>query len=62
MKNKAATEAAFTHPEQQLLAYVFGKFGESGRLGIQTEAEKMLMFAALNLVECIAQAAPQQRK
>lgn len=61
LQNKAATEAALTHPEQQLLAYVFGKFGDSGLLGIQTEAEKMLMFAALNLVECIAEAAPQRR-
>ena len=47
------------HPEQQLLAYVFGKFKEHGLLGIETETEKMLMLAALNLVECIAQTAPR---
>jgi hypothetical protein len=46
-------------PEQQLLAYVFGKFSEHGLLGIETETEKMLMLAALNLVECIAQTAPR---
>jgi len=40
-----------------LLAYVFGKFTESDLLGIKTEAEKMLMLAALNLVECIAETA-----
>jgi hypothetical protein len=47
-------------PEQQLLAYVYGKFKESDLLGIKTEAEKMLMLAALNLVECIAETAPRK--
>ncbi|CAN7560775.1 MULTISPECIES: hypothetical protein [unclassified Variovorax] len=46
-------------PEQQLLAYVFGKFGEHGLLGIESETEKMPMLAALNLVECIAETAPK---
>ena len=49
------------HSEQQLLAYVFGKFGEYGLLGMKTEAEKMMMLAALNLVECIAETAPGRR-
>jgi hypothetical protein len=39
-----------------------GKFKESGILGIKTEAEKMLMLAALNLVECIAEIAPRRTK
>ena len=43
-----------------MLAYVFGKFKESDLLGIKTEAEKMLMLAALNLVECIAETAPRK--
>ena len=44
---------------RQLLAYVFGKLKDSNLLGIKTEAEKMLMLAALNLVECIAETAPR---
>jgi len=57
-QTQATAQAVTTHPEQQLLAYVFGKFKEHGLLGIETEAEKMLMLAALNMVECIAEAAP----
>ena len=56
---QASVDAVAGHPEQQLLAYVFGKFGEHGMLGIKTETEKMLMLAALNLVECIAETAPR---
>ncbi|UUZ62573.1 hypothetical protein LP417_21740 [Polaromonas sp. P1-6] len=49
-----ATSAAIAdHPEQQLLAFVFGKFKEHRLLGLETETQKMLMLAALNLVECI---------
>ena len=57
-QTQATTDAVTTHPEQQLLAYVFGKFKEHGLLGIGTEAEQMLMLTALNIVECIAEAAP----
>jgi hypothetical protein len=56
---QATTDAIADHPEQQMLAYVFGKFREHGLLGIETETQKMLMLAALNLVECIAQTAPK---
>ena len=42
--------------------YVYGKFKEHGLLGIKTEAEKMLMLAALNLAECIAEVAPRRTK
>ena len=45
-------------PEMQLLAYAYGQLAEHGLLGIKTEAEKMIMLAAMNLVECIALAAP----
>lgn len=58
---QATADAIAHHPEQQMLAYVFGKFGEHGLLGIETEAQKMLMLAALNLVECIAQTAPKTK-
>jgi hypothetical protein len=56
---QATLDAIAQHPEQQLLAYVFGKFKEHGLLGIETETEKMLMLAALDLVECIAETAPR---
>jgi hypothetical protein len=59
---QATADAVGDHPEPHLLAYVFGKFKENGLLGIKTEAEKMLMLAALNLVECIAETAPQRTK
>lgn len=39
--------------------YVYCNFREYGLLGIETEAEKMLVLAALNLVECIAETAPK---
>lgn len=60
LQAQATADAIADHPEQQLLAYVFGKFKENGLLGIETEAEKMLMLAALNLVECIAETAPRR--
>lgn len=47
------------HPQQQLLAYLMGKFREHGLHGIESETEKMLMLVALNLVECIAHTAPR---
>ena len=58
LQTQATVDAVGDHPKQQLLAYVFGKFKESDFLGIKNEAEKMLMLAALNLVECIADTAP----
>ena len=45
LQTQATADAVSDHPEQQLLAYVFGKFKESDLLGIKTEAEKMLMRA-----------------
>jgi hypothetical protein len=55
------TEATFdsvrNHAEVHLLAYVFGKLQENKLLGIETEAQKMIVLAALNLVECIAETA-----
>jgi len=61
LQAQATADAVSDHREQQLLAYVFGKFKESDLLGIKTEAEKMLMLAALNLVECIAETAPRRK-
>ena len=48
-QTQATSDAVGDHSEKQLLAYVFGKFKENGLLDIKTEAEKMLMLAALNL-------------
>ena len=62
MQGQAIADAVSNHPEQQLLAYVFGKFKESDLLGIKTEAEKMRMLATLNLVKCIAETAPRRTK
>ena len=59
LQTQATADAVGDHPEQQLLAYVFGKFKESDLLGIKTEAEEMLMLATLNLVECVAETAPR---
>lgn len=59
MQAQAIDDAVSDYPEQQLVAYVFGKVRESDLLGVKTEAEKMLMLAALNLVECIADTAPR---
>jgi hypothetical protein len=61
-QGQATSDAVGKHPEKQLLAYVFLKFKDSDLLGIETEAEKMLMLVALNLVECIAEAAPRAAK
>ena len=62
LQTRATLDAVGDHPEQQLLAYLYGKFKEHGLIGIRTEAEKMLMLAALNLVECIAEVAPRRPK
>ena len=62
LQAQATADAVRDHPEQQLLAYVFGKLEEGDLLGVKTEAEKMLMLAALNLVECIAETAPRKTK
>lgn len=42
------------HSERNLLAFVYGYLGEHDLLRVRTEAEKYLLLAALNLVECIA--------
>ena len=42
LQAQATSDSVCNHSEQQLLAYVYGKFKENGLLGIKTEAEKML--------------------
>lgn len=40
----------------------FEKFKENDLIGNKTEAQKMLMQAVLNRVDCIAETAPRQTK
>jgi hypothetical protein len=42
------------HPERYLLAFVYGHLGEQDLLRVRTDAEKYLLLACLNLVECVA--------
>lgn len=42
------------HGERYLLSFVYGYLGENDLLAIKTEAEKYLLLALLNLVDCIA--------
>ena len=42
------------HCERNLLAFVYGYLGEHDLLRVRTDAEKYLLLAVLNLVECIA--------
>jgi len=60
-QTRAVSDAIADHSEQQLLAYVLGKLRDHGLGNIETEAQKMLLLAALNLVECIAETAPQAK-
>jgi len=60
-QHQATADAIADHPEKEILAYAFGKLGEHGLLGIETEAEKMILLAAVNLVECIAETAPKAK-
>lgn len=47
------------HRERYLLAFAYGHLRENDLAGSRTEAEKYLLLATLNLVECIACAATQ---
>lgn len=42
------------HAERFLLAFVYGYLGDHDLLQVRTDAEKFLLLAALNLVECVA--------
>ncbi len=42
------------HAERNLLAFVYSWLDEHDLMAVRTEAEKYLMLAALNLVECVA--------
>ena len=42
------------HAERNPLAFVYGYLGDHDLWAVRTEAEKYLVLATLNLVECIA--------
>lgn len=58
----ATADSIARHTQTQLLAYVFGKLTEHGLNTVKTEAEKMILLVAVNLVECIALTAPTKPK
>lgn len=60
LQQRAVQDQIEEHGEPQLLAHVYGQLRENGLLEIRTDAEKYLVLAALNLVDCVAATAPQQ--
>jgi hypothetical protein len=57
----AVVQHVNSHGERYLLAFAYGYLRDHGLLGVTTEAEKYVLLATLNLVECIAFAAPRSR-
>jgi len=54
LANQVVQQFCDEHPERYLLAFVYGYLGDHDLLRVRTDAEKFLLLAALNLVECIA--------
>jgi hypothetical protein len=54
LANQVTQQFCDEHPERYLLAFVYGHLGEHDLLRVRTDAEKYLLLAALNLVECVA--------
>ena len=54
LADKAVQQFCDEHPQRYLLAFVYGYLGEHDLLRVRTDAEKFLLLAALNLVECVA--------
>lgn len=52
--DKVVQQFCDEHPERYLLAFVYGYLGDHDLLRVRTDAEKFLLLAALNLVECVA--------
>ena len=59
--DQVITQFCADHPERYLLAFVYGYLGENDLLRVRTDAEKFLLLAALNLVECVAYVGAQLR-
>ena len=54
LATKVVQQFCDEHPERYLLAFVYGYLGDHDLLAVRTDAEKFLLLAALNLVECVA--------
>jgi hypothetical protein len=54
LANQVVQQFRDEHPERYLLAFVYGYLGDRDLLRVRTDAEKYLLMAALNLVECVA--------
>jgi hypothetical protein len=59
LATKVVKQFCDEHTERYLLAFVYGYLGDHNLLSVCTAAEKFLLLAALNLVECVAFAAPR---
>ena len=58
VQQRAVEDQIKEHSEPQLLAFAYGHLRDHNLLGIKTDAEKYLVLAALNLVDCVAITAP----
>lgn len=54
LETKVVQQFCDEHPERYLLAFVYGYLGDHDLLSVRTDAEKFLLLAALNLVDCVA--------
>lgn len=54
---RAVQDSIDEHGEPHLLAFAFGQLRQHDLLTVRTEAEKYLLLAGLNLVDCIADSA-----
>lgn len=54
MADRLVKQFCDEHCERNLLAFVYGYLDEHDLLRVRNDAEKCLLLAALNLVECIA--------
>lgn len=54
LANQVVQQFCDDHPERFLLAFVYGYLGDHDLLRVRTDAEKFLLLATLNLVECLA--------
>lgn len=59
LRAQAEEQRTAGHRQRNLLAFVYGYLGEHDLLSVRSEAEKYLLLASLNLVECVAATAPE---
>jgi hypothetical protein len=58
LMRQAAQQRVGGHAQRYLLAFVYGYLRDHELLAVRSDAEKYLLLAAFNLVECIAATAP----